>query len=103
MQVGFETEGTAIFDTMQYVTNEVHPLTCFCKCCRPCNSDAYVPAVLAEACTDLPSTLAGMISGGLKKHNIAGMFVVLLLLFLISVTCPWLGQYAIANSNLRQI
>lgn len=23
MQVGFETEGTAIFDTMQYVTNEV--------------------------------------------------------------------------------
>lgn len=23
LQVGFETEGTAIFDTMQYVTNEV--------------------------------------------------------------------------------
>lgn len=23
VQVGFETEGTAIFDTMQYVTNEV--------------------------------------------------------------------------------
>ena len=26
MQVGFETEGTAIFDTMQYVTNEVRCL-----------------------------------------------------------------------------
>ncbi len=23
LQVGFETEGTAIYDTMQYVTNEV--------------------------------------------------------------------------------
>ena len=26
LQVGFETEGTAIFDTMQYVTNEVRRL-----------------------------------------------------------------------------
>ena len=28
LQVGFETEGTAIFDTMQYVTNEVSLLAC---------------------------------------------------------------------------
>ena len=25
MQVGFETEGTAIYDTMQFVKNEVSP------------------------------------------------------------------------------
>ena len=27
LQVGFETEGTAIFDTMQFVKNEVSALT----------------------------------------------------------------------------
>ena len=46
-QVGFETEGTAIFDTMQYVTNEVCCLawTCILRgscelamlaCCASC-------------------------------------------------------------------
>lgn len=27
MQVGFETEGTAIYDTMRFVRNEVGPLS----------------------------------------------------------------------------
>ncbi len=42
LQVGFDTEGTAIFDTMSYVGNEVCPQ---CKCsismCMSCACSPY--------------------------------------------------------------